>query len=211
MNKNFTEIDLITLLCSKLCHDLINPISAALNGCEMIDENINDETNSLAGSLVRESLKRASSQIGLYRVAFGVVRGVKTSFMEEELLKILNSYNDNKKIKLDLEIDKNDLNIESTRLILNLYLVSLQLLPRGGSILISNKNSIVRSTCSGDYLATFNDISDIFKSKDIEINDIDIKLIQILFTKLIAEQAAKSIFIKQLDGGEGIAVKIKSL
>ncbi|MFQ3360598.1 MAG: histidine phosphotransferase family protein [Alphaproteobacteria bacterium] len=211
MNKNFTEIDLITLLCSKLCHDLINPISAALNGCEMIDENINDETNSLAGSLVRESLKRASSQIGLYRVAFGVVRGVKTSFMEEELLKILNSYNDNKKIKLDLEIDKNDLNIESTRLILNLYLVSLQLLPRGGSILISNKNSIIQSTCSGDYLATFNDISDIFKSKDIEINDIDIKLIQILFTKLIAEQAAKSIFIKQLDGGEGIAVKIKSL
>jgi hypothetical protein len=211
MNKNFTEIDLITLLCSKLCHDLINPISAALNGCEMIDENIIDETNSLAGSLVRESLKRASSQIGLYRVAFGVVRGVKTSFMEEELLKILNSYNDNKKIKLDLEIDKNDLNIESTRLILNLYLVSLQLLPRGGSILISNKNSIIQSTCSGDYLATFNDISDIFKSKDIEINDIDIKLIQILFTKLIAEQAAKSIFIKQLDGGEGIAVKIKSL
>jgi hypothetical protein len=211
MNKNFTEINLITLLCSKLCHDLINPISAALNGCEMIDENINDETNLLAGSLVRESLKRTSSQIELYRVAFGVVRGVKSSFREVELLKILNSYNDNKKIKLDLELDENDLNTESARLILNLYLVSLQLLPRGGSILISNKNSIIQSTCSGNYLATFNDISNIFKSKDININDIDTKLIQILFTKLIAEQATKSIFIKQLDGGEGIVVKIKSL
>ncbi|MDC3272301.1 histidine phosphotransferase family protein [Hyphomicrobiales bacterium] len=211
MNKHYTEIELITLLCSKLCHDLINPISAALNGCEMIDENINDETNLLAESLVRKSLQRASSQISLYRVAFGVFREDMTSLENGELFRILNLYNDNKKIKLELDLDNNLLKTSSVRLILNLYLVSLQLLPRGGNIVISDKNSTIQAACYGNNFTINRDISNIFTSEDIDIDLIDTKLIQILFTKLIVTQLNKKIFLKELNNKEGVIIEIKSL
>lgn len=210
MNKNYTEIELITLFCSKLCHDLINPISAALNGCEMLDEDINDETNLLAESLVRDSLQRASAQIAFYRVAFGIIREDNILWDEKKLFKILNSYNDNKKIKLELDFDKNTLNASSVRLILNLYLMSLQLLPRGGNIIITNKNSIFQSSCHGNNLTINKEIENLI-SENINIDEIDINLIQILFTKLIVNQLNRKIFLKEFEDRKLTVIQIKSL
>jgi hypothetical protein len=97
------------------------------------------------------------------------------------------------------------------RLILNLYLVSLQLLPRGGNIVISDKNSTIQAACYGNNFTINRDISNIFTSEDIDIDLIDTKLIQILFTKLIVTQLNKKIFLKELNNKEGVIIEIKSL
>ena len=58
------------LLCSRLCHDLIGPVTAINNGIELITE-FGDEMRGEAMSLMADSAREGSRRLQFYRVAFG--------------------------------------------------------------------------------------------------------------------------------------------
>ena len=45
-------LDLAALLCSRVCHDLISPAGAIVNGLEVLEEAKDDETRSFAMELI---------------------------------------------------------------------------------------------------------------------------------------------------------------
>ncbi|WP_170831376.1 histidine phosphotransferase family protein [Jannaschia faecimaris] len=61
--------DLLALLGSRLCHDLVNPIGAIGNGLELLEMAPGDGKAEMA--LMRESLNAAMARIKFFRVAFG--------------------------------------------------------------------------------------------------------------------------------------------
>lgn len=64
----------VELLCARLCHDLISPVSAISNGVELIAEmgpSVGDEAMALIGGSVGE----ASRKLQYFRMAFGSARG----------------------------------------------------------------------------------------------------------------------------------------
>src|SRR6202022_2810316 len=65
-------LDLAALLCSRVCHDLISPTGAIVNGLEVLDEKESDqETKNFALDLIRKSAKTASARLQFCRLAFG--------------------------------------------------------------------------------------------------------------------------------------------
>ncbi|MBL9060119.1 MAG: histidine phosphotransferase, partial [Mangrovicoccus sp.] len=65
--------DLVALIGSRICHDLISPIGAIGNGIELIGL-----TGSGAGpemALISESVTNAQARIRFYRLAFGAGKG----------------------------------------------------------------------------------------------------------------------------------------
>ena len=53
-------LDLAALLCSRVCHDLISPTGAIVNGLEVLEEEDTDEeTKTLALGLIKRSAKTA--------------------------------------------------------------------------------------------------------------------------------------------------------
>src|SRR6516164_2744068 len=65
-------LDLAALLCSRVCHDLISPTGAIVNGLEVLDEKESDqETKNFALDLIRKSAKAASARLQFCRLAFG--------------------------------------------------------------------------------------------------------------------------------------------
>jgi len=61
--------DLATLIGSRLCHDLVNPLGAIGNGVELLDM-----TGSVKGpemDLIRDAVRDAQARIRFFRVAFG--------------------------------------------------------------------------------------------------------------------------------------------
>src|SRR5881628_3638831 len=65
-------LDLAALLCSRVCHDLISPTGAIVNGLEVLEENGSDEeTKSFALELIKKSAKTASARLQFCRLAFG--------------------------------------------------------------------------------------------------------------------------------------------
>ncbi len=58
------------LMCSRLCHDLIGPVTAINNGIELITE-FGDEMRGEAMSLMADSAREGSRRLQFYRIAFG--------------------------------------------------------------------------------------------------------------------------------------------
>jgi histidine phosphotransferase ChpT len=63
-----TPSDLASLLCSKVCHDIISPVGAINNGLELLDEGGADEA---AMDLIKTSARNASARLQFARIAFG--------------------------------------------------------------------------------------------------------------------------------------------
>ena len=55
-------LDLAALLCSRVCHDVISPVGAIVNGLEVLDEEKDPEMRSFALDLVKKSATMASAK-----------------------------------------------------------------------------------------------------------------------------------------------------
>src|SRR5580693_3327091 len=64
-------LDLAALLCSRVCHDLISPVGAIVNGLEVLEEDKNEETKAFALDLIKKSALQASAKLQFCRLAFG--------------------------------------------------------------------------------------------------------------------------------------------
>src|ERR1700721_1439583 len=64
------DIRVLELLSSKLCHDLVSPVSAINNGVELI-EDIGGSVVEEAMKLIGDSAAHASRRLRLFRMAYG--------------------------------------------------------------------------------------------------------------------------------------------
>src|SRR5207244_8637397 len=64
-------LELAALLCSRVCHDLISPVGAIVNGLEVLDDDPKPEDREFALDLIRKSAKTASARLQFCRLAFG--------------------------------------------------------------------------------------------------------------------------------------------
>lgn len=96
------EADLVALLGSRLCHDLISPIGAIGNGLELL---------ALAGSvtgpemeLIAQSVAAANARVRFYRLAFGQV-GDQQRLGASEIAKILTEFGTMGRINYDWQVE----------------------------------------------------------------------------------------------------------
>ena len=54
-------LDLAALLCSRVCHDIISPVGAVINGLEVLDEDNSEDMRTFAFDLIRRSAAQASA------------------------------------------------------------------------------------------------------------------------------------------------------
>ena len=65
------DLDLAALVSSRICHDVINPVSAISNGLEMLAEEPDQAMRDAAMDLIRKSAAQASAKLQFARLAFG--------------------------------------------------------------------------------------------------------------------------------------------
>src|ERR1700680_412338 len=93
-------LDLAALLCSRVCHDLISPAGAIVNGLEVLEESKDEETKAFALDLIKKSARAASARLQFCRIAFGAAgsagaqidlgdaENVARGFIEDEKIKL---------------------------------------------------------------------------------------------------------------------------
>src|SRR5258708_35030233 len=64
-------LDLAALLCSRVCHDLISPVGAVVNGIEVMEDDADEQTKAFAIELIKKSATTASARLQFCRIAFG--------------------------------------------------------------------------------------------------------------------------------------------
>ena len=137
MNKlpELAELDLAALLCSRVCHDVISPVGAIANGIELLDEGADAETSEIAMDLIRSSAKNASAKLQFARIAFGAAGSAGAHIDTGDAEMVTRAYFDNeKKTEIEWHGERALLPKNKVKFFLNLILVGLSAVPRGGTV-----------------------------------------------------------------------------
>ena len=70
-SRTLEALDLAALLCSRVCHDLISPVGAVVNGIEVMEDDADEQTKAFAHRSDQEERRTASARLQFCRIAFG--------------------------------------------------------------------------------------------------------------------------------------------
>ncbi len=123
-------LDLAALLCSRVCHDLISPTGAIVNGLEVLEESTDEETRSFALDLIKKSARTASARLQFCRIAFGASGSAAAQIDLGDAENVARGFVE------DTLVPKN-----RVKLLLNMILVAAQSIPRGGLVAVDGEGA----------------------------------------------------------------------
>jgi histidine phosphotransferase ChpT len=129
-------LDLAALLCSRVCHDLISPVGAIVNGLEVLEESKDEETKTFALDLIKKSSRTASAKLQFCRIAFGAAGSAGAQIDTGDAESISRGFLEDDKTKLAWNLPRALLPKNRVKLLLNLLLVAGQTIPRGGQLTV---------------------------------------------------------------------------
>ncbi len=128
-------IDLASLLCSRLCHDLLSPVGALNNGLELMADEQDPEMRERCLELLSESAKASANKLKFFRLAFGAGGGFGDQIDTREARAALEGlFGADKRIELGWLVEDDELSKGAVKLLLNLALIAGDALVRGGRL-----------------------------------------------------------------------------
>jgi len=129
-------LDLAALLCSRVCHDLISPVGAIVNGLEVLDENKDEETKTFALDLIKKSAEQASAKLQFCRLAFGAAGSAGAQIDLGDAEKVARGLLADDKTKIEWNLPRELLPKNKVKLLLNMLLIAMGAIPRGGTLAV---------------------------------------------------------------------------
>jgi histidine phosphotransferase ChpT len=129
-------LELAALLCSRVCHDLISPVGAIVNGLEVLDDNPKPEDRDFALDLIRKSAKTASARLQFCRLAFGAAGSSGAQIDLGDAQTMAKGHIEDGKITLAWNLPRLLLPKNRVKLLLNMLVIAQQTIPRGGTLTI---------------------------------------------------------------------------
>jgi histidine phosphotransferase ChpT len=129
-------LDLAALLCSRVCHDLISPVGAIVNGLEVMDEDKDEETRVFALDLIKKSAHQASAKLQFCRLAFGAAGSAGAQIDLGDAEKVARGLLGDDKTTIVWNLPRELLPKNRVKLLLNMLLVAVGTIPRGGTITV---------------------------------------------------------------------------
>jgi histidine phosphotransferase ChpT len=129
-------LDLAALLCSRVCHDLISPVGAIVNGIEVMEEDKNEETKTFALDLIKKSAYQASAKLQFCRLAFGAAGSAGAEIDLGDAEKAARGLFEDAKTTLVWNLPRQLLAKNRVKLLLNMLLIAAGTISRGGTLSI---------------------------------------------------------------------------
>jgi histidine phosphotransferase ChpT len=128
-------IDLASLLCSRLCHDLLSPVGALNNGLELMADEQDPDMRERCLELLSESAKASANKLKFFRLAFGAGGGFGDQIDTREAKAALEGlFGADKRVDLGWMVEDDQLSKGAVKLLLNLALIAGDALVRGGRL-----------------------------------------------------------------------------
>ncbi len=136
MNSTFSlpSTRLAGLLCSRLCHDLISPVSVLTTALSVLDDPASHDMHDDALDLIRTGVKQAAQHLDFARMAFGSSGFDDKPIDVSEIRTLTHFALDSRNITLNWACKESSLPVKMVRLLLNLCLISTTALARGGAV-----------------------------------------------------------------------------
>ena len=130
------SLDLAALLCSRVCHDLISPVGAVVNGIEVMEDDADEQTKAFAVELIKKSATTASARLQFCRIAFGAAGSAGAAIDTGDAEGVARGMMEDDKTRLTWNLPRVLLPKNRVKLLLNLLLLAGGTIPRGGSLVV---------------------------------------------------------------------------
>jgi histidine phosphotransferase ChpT len=181
-------LELAALLCSRVCHDLISPVGAIVNGLEVLDDNPKPEDRDFALDLIRKSAKTASARLQFCRLAFGAAGSSGAQIDLGDAQTMAKGHIEDGKITMTWNLPRLLLPKNRVKLLLNMLVIAQQTIPRGGTLTIDpvggGESMSFRVTAAGLNARVPQNIVDMLNSNSAAI---DAHAVQPYYTRLLAQ------------------------
>ena len=124
-----------SLLCSRLCHDLLSPVGALNNGIELLADEHDPEMRARCLDLLAESARASANKLKFFRLAFGAAGGFADVVDTREARAAIEGlFGGDGRIQLGWMVDEPTMSKAALKVLLNLVLIAGDALVRGGSL-----------------------------------------------------------------------------
>ncbi len=194
-----SDLDLAALLCSKVCHDVIGSVGAITNGLEVLDDDQDEEMRDVAFDLIRKSAVQASSKLQFCRLAFGA-SGSSGAFLDlGDAETVARAYARHERTELDWLVPPEVRPKNEVKLLLNLVLLGLGGIPRGGTLKVEANGMNMRLAASGQGGRVPSNVAQ-YVAGEIE-DELDARSVQVHYSFALARHLGLELSIRDSDEG----------
>jgi len=196
------SLDLAALLCSRVCHDVISPVGAIVNGLEVLDDDKDPETQEFALNLIRRSAQTASARLQFCRLAFGAAGSAGASIDLGDAEQVSRSFIQDDKVQLAWQAPRLLLAKNKVKLLLNLLVIAAASIVRGGTVTAhltdDNGTTHITVTAQGTNVRVPPHVADLLAGRSAT-GSIDAHAIQPYYTGQVARAAGMTLELKLTD------------
>ena len=195
-----SDMDLAALLCSRVCHDVISPVGAVANGLEVLEDEDDEAMREIALDLVRRSARQASAKLQFCRLAYGASGSQGSNIDLGEAGDIARMFVGEEKVKLDWQAPRENRPKLEVKLLLNMMLVVMGTIPRGGVVEVSADAAALNARARGDNARIAEKLAQVLDGS-LPPEEMDARLVQPYYMKRLAGEAGFDLVIELTDDG----------
>lgn len=130
------DIEFAALLVSRVCHDLVSPVGAVVNGLEVLEDERDAAMRADALKLVASSAEQAAARLQFARLAFGAAGSAGASLDLTEVGRIVQGLVEGTKVRVEWNAAPLNWPKDWAKLLMNATLLAADCLPRGGRVVV---------------------------------------------------------------------------
>lgn len=130
-----SSLELASLLCSRLCHDMLSPVGALSNGLELLADEKDPAMRQRCFELLDQSARISADKLKFFRLAFGAAGGFGELVPVSEARALVDGLvANNARIVVNWALASDSLPKSAVKVLLNFALIGIEALPRGGAL-----------------------------------------------------------------------------
>ncbi|QIB33047.1 histidine phosphotransferase ChpT [Ancylobacter pratisalsi] len=205
------KLDLAALLCSRVCHDVISPVGAIVNGLEVLEDEDDPSMKAFALDLIAKSARQASARLQFARLAFGAAGSAGAQIDTGDAENVARGFIQDDRTTLEWSVPRTLSPKNKVKLLLNLLLVAVSTIPRGGRIAVAatgeGETGGFRLRSEGSHSRIPPHLVDLLAGHASEGGSLDAHAIQPHYTGLLARATGYAIHLS-LDG-DGVVIAVE--
>lgn len=143
---DISALELAALMCSRVCHDVISPVGAITNGLEVLADDDDPEMRAHAMELITKSATQASAKLQFARLCFGAAGSASAELDLQDAREVADGLLMGERATLNWTAPAAMLGKDYVKLLLNMILIGMAAIPRGGEVAVSVEGDMAKPT-----------------------------------------------------------------
>ena len=131
---------LSAFVASRICHDLVSPVSSVTSALDLINDPNDSEMREQAEQLLHKGARDAAVRIEFLRYAYGSMGLSDGAADIHDAKRVTEQFAATHKPSVEWDIETDHLSFSHARLMMNLVMIGIDCLPRGGSLAVRIRN-----------------------------------------------------------------------